>query len=233
MFACGGLAWAEAQLNAGGFVMARAAPGKTPDLSGLSCNFAAIEAERGVILSIIAAPIDDGLRFAALVADILGLLEAEGHASRPFSEASPLPARTGGEFEEAIAARDACPCLLTLALSVPRAVVQGIAHLVGLPMGSFHPARYRRQLVNNTDFRKFDDGLRMTVNCTSEIANTIEAHIKAAAQAGICRFGLHRQKTANLTCIVPPFAQANNVHFVDGASGGYAAAAARLKRGEN
>ncbi|WP_409334737.1 DUF3095 family protein [Bradyrhizobium neotropicale] len=35
---------------------------------------------------------------------------------------------------------------------------------------------------------------------------------------------------ANLTCFVPSPMRANHVHFVDGASGGYAFAAANLKR---
>ncbi|MGY0574697.1 DUF3095 family protein [Bradyrhizobium sp. RDM12] len=39
-----------------------------------------------------------------------------------------------------------------------------------------------------------------------------------------------RQLAANLTCFVPLPTQANHVHFVDGASGGYAFAAANSKR---
>ena len=32
-----------------------------------------------------------------------------------------------------------------------------------------------------------------------------------------------------MTCIVPSIAESNHVHFVDGAAGGYALAARRLK----
>jgi hypothetical protein len=232
MFAGGGLAWAEARLKEGHYALERAATGEMPDLSGLSCNFAPIKAERGVILSIIAVPLDDWPQFAALVADILALLEQAGHAGRPFPEAGPLSAWTGGGFEEAIAtATPRRPRLLDRALIVPRAIMGRLILMTDLSLGGFRPAQYRRQLVNNTDFRKFDDGLRMTVDCTPATADAIEARLTAAEYAQVCRYGTHRQKTANLTCIVPSPIRADHVHFVDGANGGYAAAAAKLKRG--
>jgi hypothetical protein len=84
--------------------------------------------------------------------------------------------------------------------------------------------------VENTDFRKFDDALRMTVDCSSELADVIDACLEKAQRRGACYFGTHRQSAANLTCFVPSPTQANHVHFVDGASGGYAFAAVNLKR---
>ena len=116
MFAGGGLTWADARLKEGRFVIERAAAGAMPDLSGLSCNFAPIKAERGVILSIIAVPPDDGPRFAALVADILALLDTEARAGRPYPEAGPLPAWTGGEFEASIETGQARASLITRAM---------------------------------------------------------------------------------------------------------------------
>jgi len=47
--------------------------------------------------------------------------------------------------------------------------------------------------------------------------------------AGICRFGIHRQSSAIMTCVVASPTQPNHIHFVDGAAGGYAMAAAELK----
>lgn len=39
----------------------------------------------------------------------------------------------------------------------------------------------------------------------------------------------HRQQAALMTCITPSAYDSQHVHFVDGASGGYAAAASKLK----
>ena len=97
-----------------------------------------------------------------------------------------------------------------------------------MPIGGYHKG-YRQQLVQNTDFRKYDDCLRMTVDCSPSVADAIEARLDDARLAGICRYGTHRQGSANLTCYIPSRSRADHVHFVDGATGGYAAAAAKLK----
>ena len=41
---------------------------------------------------------------------------------------------------------------------------------------------YRRQLVENSDFRKFDDGLRMTLDCTPALADRSGDLLIAAEQ---------------------------------------------------
>ncbi len=94
------------------------------------------------------------------------------------------------------------------------------------------PDVYARELVENSDFRKFDDGLMMTLDCPDDTADAIAARLAAAEAEGVLRFGLHRQAEALLTCIVPSARRPDHVHFVDGAAGGYAMAAAALKRKE-
>jgi hypothetical protein len=96
-------------------------------------------------------------------------------------------------------------------------------------VGGFDPARYNRQLVENTDFRKFDDGLRMTLDCTPDFADRVEALLMTAEAGGIARCGTHRQAAALMTCFVPSATRSDHVHFVDGATGGYAAAARIVK----
>ncbi len=160
MFAGGGLSWAEAKLKEGYYAIPRAAAGQMPDLRGLSCNFASIQAQRGVILSIIAVPLGAGPQFAELVADLLAILHTNEGTGRPLGESGPLPAWTGGGFDRAIAMATPRPRLRLLdrAMIVPRAIVRRFSLMTGMSLKDFRPARYRRQLMNNTDFRKFDDG---------------------------------------------------------------------------
>ncbi len=96
--------------------------------------------------------------------------------------------------------------------------------------GRFDPAHYRARVVTNSDYRKFEDGLKLTVDCTPAEADQIEALLEAGRRAGICRFGLHRQDAAIMTCLVPSYVRDDHFHFIDGAGGGYAAAATMLKR---
>ena len=95
-------------------------------------------------------------------------------------------------------------------------------------IGRFESGRYLRQLEENSDFRKFDDALRMTLDCPVAVADAIEARLRNAAAAGIVRYGLHRQDAAQITCFTPSASESNHMHFIDGARGGYAAAATAI-----
>ena len=99
----------------------------------------------------------------------------------------------------------------------------------GWSIGGFDPHAYRAEVVVNTDFRKFDDALRMTIDCNVEFVDALEERLAAAAGKGHIRYGLHRQDEALMTCIVPSVITSDHMHFLDGAGGGYAQAAAALK----
>src|SRR5204862_6946038 len=96
-------------------------------------------------------------------------------------------------------------------------------------IGRFIPEKYTRELIENSDFRKFDDSLRMVLDCTPELAAEIEQYLAAAAADGVVRYGTHRQDAAMMTCFTPSPTNPNHVHFIDGALGGYAMAASALK----
>jgi hypothetical protein len=237
MFWGGGRAWAERQMKAGVLALPAAPPGARPDLTGLSCRFQDIRADHGVILSLIVRPAGtaEDAGFRAVVAEVLAIVGDEPR------EAHPVP--VGGPAQHwppaglALEARLQRPAGWPLVLSQLRVALRTLfAHLVfrrGRPIGGFSPVRYRRQMVDNTDFRKFDDGLMMTIDCSAETADQIEGRLTAARNAGTVRFGLHRQAEALVTCVVPSAIRPDHVHFVDGAAGGYAMAARDLKRNEH
>ena len=69
----------------------------------------------------------------------------------------------------------------------------------------------------------------MTLDCSPALADRIAALLSAAEAAGTARCGTHRQSAALMTCFVPSPTRSDHVHFVDGAAGGYAAAARAVK----
>jgi hypothetical protein len=69
----------------------------------------------------------------------------------------------------------------------------------------------------------------MTLDCTPDLADRIEARLGEAEAAGVARSGTHRQTAALMTCFVPSPTRSDHVHFVDGAMGGYSAAARAIK----
>ena len=234
MFMGGGLAWAERAMKAGQYGVPSAPRGTRPDLSGLSCRWNDMPATRGLILSLVVAPVtQDDPAFRALVEGLLRDLETSPDVARPVPDAAPgvgwpppgldLEAHASRRRGESFSWRRVKVLLSTL--------IAYVVMKLGLRVGGFDPAIYRRQVVENSDFRKFDDSLRMTLAGTPALADAIEARLAAARAANVARFGLHRQPAAIMTCIVPSIAESNHVHFVDGAAGGYALAAKRMKEG--
>jgi hypothetical protein len=98
-----------------------------------------------------------------------------------------------------------------------------------LRLGSFKPSQYRAEVGRNADFRKFEDGLKMTLDTDEATLSDLRAVLDEGKTAGIADYGLFLQDEAIMTCIVPSVMQKDHVHFVDGASGGYASAAAQMK----
>ncbi|MBV8889199.1 MAG: DUF3095 domain-containing protein [Alphaproteobacteria bacterium] len=238
MFAGGGLAWAEAQMKAGNFAIPPAPPGSRPDLTGLSCRFEAMPARRGVMLSIIvrparadpagtATPAD----YRAVVERIVRLIEDSPEMGRPVPDGGPpLSWPPSGLDLEARAGQTPGSSAWLHRLKVLGRTALSFAVLRWrLPVGRFDPDSYLRQLVANSDYRKYDDGLRMTIDCREELADQIEASLAAAAADGIVLYGLHRQRAALMTCLTPSVYRGDHIHFLDGAAGGYAAAALSLK----
>jgi hypothetical protein len=233
MFSGGGLAWLDAAMKAGRFAVSAAAPGVHPDLSGLSCRWNDMPATRGVMLSLVVAPVRQGdPAFRRLVEGLLADLETSPELTRPVPDGAPGVGWPPPGLElEARASRRRGERRWVARLRVAAATL--LAYIVmrlGLRIGGFDPATYRRQVVENSDFRKYDDNLRMTLDCTPGLADRIERSLREAAAADIVKFGVHRQSSAIMTCIVPSISASDHFHFVDGAAGGYASAARQMKQ---
>ncbi|MBY2963666.1 DUF3095 domain-containing protein [Rhizobium leguminosarum] len=87
------------------------------------------------------------------------------------------------------------------------------------------------EVAASSDFRKFDDGLRLTLDCTPEQIDKVEAILVSARARGEINFGLHRQSHALMTCLVPSDRPDSHLHFLDGLGGGYARAAEMMEAG--
>jgi hypothetical protein len=231
MFSGGGLGWAEAAMKRGEFAVAAAPPGEQPDLSGLSCRFEEIPSARGLILSVLVVPAKgaDPTAFRKAIEDIIDLVEESPDAGRPVPLGGPeirFPPK-GMEFE-ARAARGGS-LFRRRSLVFATSLWAYVVLRFGIKVGNFVPKTYLQQVVENSDFRKYDDGLRMILDCTPELERELTQRLAQAASSGIVRYGLHRQDAAMMTCFTPSVMRSDHVHFIDGARGGYASAATALK----
>jgi len=234
MFSGGGMAWADSAMKRGEVAVPQAQPGAHPDLSGLSCRYEEIPASRGLVLSLVVAPgaNANSEAFRAAIETIARIVEKTPDASRPVPgqrlrftwppAGADLEARASRRADESIRARK----IKVLA----RTFLYFLVMRFNITVGAFIPAKYTRELIDNSDFRKFDDSLRMVLDCTPALADEIEQHLMACAAKRIVRYGTHRQHAAMMTCFTPSPTRSNHVHFIDGAMGGYAMAASAMKQ---
>lgn len=232
MFDGGGAAWLESEMKAGRTPPLLSTPGAAPDLSGLSCRWAPMDARHGVILSLIAVPAGarQAAAFRPVMREVLDVFEFEERAASPVPAGGPRLVMSEDAMRlEALAAAPGGGVDAALRRIKRESLIAKFLFMTGVSAGGFKPSRYLKELVVNSDVRKFDDGLKLTADCSVEIADRVEALLAAAEDAGVCRFGTHRQDQAIMTCLVPDHSQSDHVHFVDGAAGGYAMAAAQMK----
>jgi hypothetical protein len=228
MFVGGGLAWIEMEAKRGIYHLEPAPAGARPDLSDLSCRWGVAPAAHGTILSIIVAPRGDDPRFPALVEEVVQLAMSAEDGGRPITLSSLVAAWPGQAIALETAAAAPGESRLKRRLSIWGKYLLGLVFTkFKLKAGEFDAAEYLHDIASNSDFRKFDDGLRMTLDCSNEFADALEKRLQQASD--IAEYGAFRQDNALLTCYAPSITDRSHVHFVDGAGGGYAMAAQAMK----
>ena len=233
MLAGGGAAWATAAMKAGRFAVPPAPPGERPNLEGLSCRWTPIAARHGAIVSLIVAPRGgvDAARVAPVLdrvlAEVAGLAQ-EGHPVPRDGPGFAWPP-AGLDLEARASRRHGEPLWLRRIKVALATLVAWVLDRTGWRLGGFDPMNYRRTTARNADYRKYDDCLRLTIDCDAGTRERIEAILRAAAAAGLVDYGVHAQDQALMTCIVPSIVRDDHFHFIDGADGGYTRAAEAIK----
>ncbi|MEN9220807.1 MAG: DUF3095 domain-containing protein [Thermostichus sp. BF3_bins_97] len=98
--------------------------------------------------------------------------------------------------------------------------------LIRLRLGVW--GKYPQLVVSATDFEKLDDLLRMVIAISPEQRQQLTDYLETRYRQGELVYGIHISDRALLTCLVFE-RDGRQVHFVDGADGGYALAARDLK----
>ncbi len=98
-----------------------------------------------------------------------------------------------------------------------------------LKIGDTDWGQYKRIVTQATDYKKFDDTLRLVVASTIQQRDEILDYLEEQYQNGKLVYGFHISDRSLMTCLV--FERSGQqVHFIDGADGGYTYAANALKR---
>ena len=230
-FSGGGARWLEHRVKSGAASVSVTGRETPPNLTGLSCRWSNLKAENGNIVSLVLEPSEN-----ASAADFENVAEvvpkkAYGTPGSP----SPVP-QSGltvqfpppGMDIEAHASRAGKSFVRRYAELVVVNLIAWSLFAIGRPVVGFDPKEYARQTGRNTDHRKFEDGLKITLDCDDATVIWMRDFLSPLKAEGSIRFGLVVQSEALMTCIVPSPFEDDHIHFVDGANGGYAAAASML-----
>ncbi|WP_350333001.1 DUF3095 domain-containing protein [Coralliovum pocilloporae] len=210
-------------------------PDQEPDLAGLSCRWEPLEPKGGVMLTLMVQPLDRADNGRAALAEILEAIRK--HLGGQIASAAPANDRSlrfrwppRGLMLEARSLAGRASALMRLPGLVFESFAQLLCETFKITLGPYNGASYRGELQTNTDFRKFDDTLRMVLDVTPSQADAIETMLEENYQRGLAIYGLHRAGRALMTCLVFDLRRSQHVHFIDGADGGFAKASIGFKQ---
>jgi hypothetical protein len=201
-----------------------------PNLQGLSCRISPLKTKNGIILSLLIKPQSKNIHESGKTLDevlkkLHEILDQNFHSAAPVDlerlNWSLVPKTLNAEVKFSGTA------FLKKLLEV---IVVNMALRFNFNLGEFSPQKYKAELVVNSDFKKFDETLRMVLDCSKEQAGKIKEFLKDLHAKKLVFFGTHEADQSLLTCIVQSASTGKHIHFVDGANGGYALAAVELKK---
>lgn len=218
--------------NLGGVALSPQDEEADPDLTGLSCRWEPLSAQKGLILTVLVSAHGDEARafsiYSKLLEDLRHILGGDFKGACPTQKES-LVLKWPPKTLAVEAKAQPGPFILGYLSTVVRSLCAYILIRYNIPIGNFDPLRYRQELISNSDFQKYDDVLRMVLDCSQEQATQIETLLKRYEERGDISFGVHRSAQALMTCLVFSSSENRHLHFIDGAQGGYTLAAASLK----
>ncbi len=204
------------------------------DLTGFECRWRPVKNRRGMMLSLLVQVLVSGERKSALYRKVVDAID-ELLGDAPGGPISPDRMRLRGVFGdysvEARArsgARSGAEYDAWVREARKRTLIGKALVASGQAAGGFDGARYKAEFVQNCDFRKFDETLRMVLDVSEEQVCGIETLLADYRQRHELAYGMHRSSEALVTCYVRSYS-GDHVHFVDGSDGGYAMAAKQLK----
>ncbi len=238
MFAGTGVAEAERRIKSeevGERYAFSGEPDEQADLTGFHCRWKPIQAQKDHVVSLMVRTVDSNPGASGLVYNrvLEGLNRVlKGEDGRPVSpESLRLTLKKKWLQVEAHMHADSTRGVahFKVLIGAYTGVVLGwFLMKFGIDAKGFPGSRYKEQVTANSDFRKFDDTLRMVVDITREQVADIRTLLEAEYEKRAIFFGTHVADSALITCVIERF-EGEHFHFIDGDNGGYALAAKEMK----
>ncbi|MCX6124959.1 MAG: DUF3095 domain-containing protein [Proteobacteria bacterium] len=207
------------------------------DFTGFECRWKPVPARNGHKLAILVQSLArDPKEHMAVLSDVLGILRSiygDSIDLHPIDSKHLIITMNPAEIMDEIRVRTKGLSIFKSALFImklaPLLVFGRIVIGLGLKVFGIDWASYKEDVVQNSDFRKFDGALKMVVDGSDDQRRRLEDYLELAHRSKKLVYGTHASKAAIMTCLVFSHGE-HHAHFVDGSEGGYTIAAKMLKR---
>lgn len=206
-----------------------------PDLTGLSCRWKPLKTQKGQIVCLLIKPqAQDFQHKQSILSDFLSQLT---HViGTEISQASPVNKNSlrfswppKGLTSEAKMTRGSNSYLSRIVELYITSFIQWILELFDLNAADYNAPLYKEEMRNNSDYCKFDDVLRMVLDCTEEQSSQIRNLLEKMHSEGVVDYGFHATEQALMTCLLTDLKASQHLHFIDGDDGGLYSASKGLK----
>lgn len=206
------------------------------DFSGLECRWQDIPSKHGEIVSMLVMAISDDLvEISSIYKDVLHIIKEiygeEADLHPVFAESLNLSFNENKLFKE-VNLRSQSGSWLNKQIYLSKIKLENYlgAFLMGFKVKTRDTdwGNYKQNLIAATDYKKFDDMLRMVIAGNTLQSEKLTKSLDNLYKEGKLVYGLHISDRAIMTCMVFE-RNGRQVHFVDGADGGYALAAKAMK----
>lgn len=231
IFRGGGLSEAEDLIkNKSSAYCVEAATEGDLELTGLSCRWNSLHNRRGKIMSLLVrAQVEPAARiYDDLLVELSRIYDGQLDETNPVSNES-LRYRSVAECLQGESRFHSRKTTLSYLKRLLEILVSVLIFKFRLPPLIFNARRYQESMRQHSDHRKFDDMLRMILDCSDKQVEAIRAYLEVQRREGKLCYGIHLSETALMTCFVQAVRDGQHIHFIDGGDGGYAMAAKQLK----
>lgn len=200
------------------------------ELTGLSCRWQPVPSDRGNVLSLLiqVRVVPPEPTYREVLRDLDEILKGGLDNANPIDDSRMSYKSVGECIRDEVRYHSSIfsPTFILRFLEILLAVV---VFKYGFNPGFFDPDEYSSALRTHSDYRKFDDMLRLIIDCDSSEVEAIENHLEQLRQDEQIFYGVQEADESLMTCYVESLDQGGHLHFVDGGSGGYARASKQLK----
>ncbi|HXH74744.1 MAG TPA: DUF3095 family protein [Bacteriovoracaceae bacterium] len=204
-----------------------ARPDADADLDGLSCRWKPIPSKRGRILTmLIQARENENQVYGEFLKKLSEILPDGLEASNPAN----IEKMTYHSFADCIRGERKYHASIINLKFILKFIQIAVSVLVfRLGTKPIFLKKYEVSMRTHSDFRKFDDVLRMVLDCSDTQIQQIKSYLEKAYSDKELFYGLFETDNSLMTCFVEGLNQGEHIHFIDADNGGYAMAALQLK----